>query len=142
MAYHLSIFVENKPGKIEKITKVLADNGINLRAITLASTGEYGVLKLLVNNPDLAYDRLKQNSIAVSKRKIIIAVIDDQPGGMFNLLSAMSKNNINLEDCYGFVLEDKKQAAIIMEVEKYPEAETVLAAAGIKLLPENELESF
>jgi hypothetical protein len=142
MAYHLSIFVENKPGKLEKITKVLSDNQINLRAISVASSGDFGVVKVLVNDPDKAYAALKAERITVSKRKIIIAVIDDRPGGLHNLLVTLSSNHINIEDCYGFVLEDKKTAAIVLEVEKYPEAEKILSKVNIKVLGDEQIYSI
>lgn len=142
MAYHLSIFVENKPGKLEKITKVLSDNGINLRAVSVASAGEFGVVKVLVNDPDRAFALLKGQNLTVSKRRIIIAVIDDRPGSLHNLLVTLSSNRINIEDCYGFVLEDKKTAAIVVEVEKYPEAEKVLARNAVRTLTETEVYSL
>lgn len=142
MAYHLSIFVENKPGKLEKITKVLADGGINLRAISVASAGEFGVVKILVSDPDRAFTLLKGRKLTVSKRRIIIAVIDDKPGSLHDLLVTLSSNRINIEDCYGFVLEDKKTAAMVVEVEKYPEAEETLARGGIRILTEKEVYSL
>lgn len=142
MAYHLSIFVENKPGKLEKITKVLADGGINLRAISVASAGEFGVVKILVSDPDRAFTLLKGQKLTVSKRRIIIAVIDDKPGSLHDLLVTLSSNRINIEDCYGFVLEDKKTAAMVVEVEKYPEAEETLARGGIRILTEKEVYSL
>jgi hypothetical protein len=142
MAYHLSIFVENKPGKLERITKVLADNAINLRAISVASGGQFGVVKVLVNDPDKAGELLSRQNITVSRRRILIALVEDHPGGLHNLMVTLSSNHINIEDCYGFVLEGGKRAAIVVEVEKYPEAEKVLAAQGIKALTDSEVYSL
>ncbi|HHU50707.1 MAG TPA: ACT domain-containing protein [Firmicutes bacterium] len=142
MAYHLSIFVENRPGKLEKITKVLADNGINIRAISVASAGEFGVVKLLVNEGDRAFAALREQNITVSKRRILVILLPDSPGAMYDLLVVLSEKNINLEDCYGFVVERKKQAAVVIEAEKYPLAEGVLKEKGYKLLSDQELAAI
>lgn len=117
MIYHLSVFLENNPGKLEKITKILADNSINLRAMSLASTGDFGVMKLLVDNPDKAYDVLKQNKLAVTKRQIVAVVVDNVSGSFNILLSKLTSKNVNIEDCYGFLLGDGKTAAIVLETE-------------------------
>jgi hypothetical protein len=142
MAQHLSIFMENKPGKLERITKVLADNGINVRAISVASGGEFGVVKILVNDPGQAYRLLKEQHITASLRRITIALVDDLPGGLHNLLVTLAAGAINIEDCYGFVLGDKKTAAIVLEVEKNPDAESVMKAKGIRLLEDDKIYSL
>jgi len=71
-----------------------------------------------------------------------IAVIDDRPGGLHELLSALSARSINIEDCYGIVLEEGKRAAIVLDVERFPEAEAVLRARGVRLLDDRELGSL
>ncbi len=142
MTYHLSIFMENQPGKLEKIAKILADHNINIRAISLASAGEFGVAKLLVDKGEEAFQALKEQNIAVSKRKILVILLPDIPGAMYNLLVVLSEKNINLEDCYGFVVESKKRAALVIEAEKYPQAESALRAKGYKLLSEQELSEI
>lgn len=142
MTYHLSIFMENRPGKLEKITKILSDNNINIRAISLASAGEFGVAKLLVNKGDQAFLALKNQNITVSKRKILVILIPDAPGAMYDLLVVLSEKDINLEDCYGFVVESKKQAALVIEAEKYPQAESALREKGYKLLSDQELSNI
>jgi len=142
MTYHLSIFMENRPGKLEKITKILSDNNIDIRAISLASAGEFGVAKLLVNKGDQAFLALKNQNITVSKRKILVILIPDAPGAMYDLLVVLSEKDINLEDCYGFVVESKKQAALVIEAEKYPQAESALREKGYKLLSDQELSNI
>jgi hypothetical protein len=142
MAHHLSIFMENKPGKLERITKILSDNHINLRGVSMASGGEFGVVKILVNDPDTTLRLLKEQHITASKRRIIVALIDDRPGGLHELLVTLSSNHVNIEDCYGFVLEDKKTAAVVLEVETNPEAVEVLKAKGIRTLRDDEIYSI
>ncbi|MDD3065820.1 MAG: ACT domain-containing protein [Endomicrobiaceae bacterium] len=139
MLYHLSVFLVNSPGKLEKITKILADNNINLRAMSLASSGDFGVMKLLVNDPDKAFEVLKQSQLTVTKRHIIAVVVDNQPGSFNKLLNQLAKKGINIEDCYGFLLSNAKTAAIILEIENQPDAQKVLSEIGCKILTEDQL---
>ena len=90
MAYHLSIFMENRPGKLERITKILADHAVNIRAISLASAGEFGVAKFLVDKGETAYNALQEQNITVSKRRILIILLSDEPGAMHGLLQVLA----------------------------------------------------
>ena len=112
MAYHLSVFVVNEPGKLEKITRVLCDRGLNIRAVSMASTGEFGVVRVLVNDPEKGFDALKEARFTVTRRKILVAEINDRPGAMHDLLVTLAAAKVNVEDCYGFVIEEGKRAAI------------------------------
>ena len=132
MAHTLTVFMENKPGKLERITGILADAGINLRGITVASSGEFGVMKLLVDNPDRAVALLRELNVTVSIQPTIVALVEDEPGGFHRLLKLLSANSINVEDCYGFVLENSKKAAIVLDVVDRDRAEKVLQQNGIE----------
>lgn len=142
MAYHISVFLENNPGKLEKITTILSDNNINLRAMSLASSGDFGVMKLLVDDPDKAFDVLKQNKIAVTKRQIIAVVVDNVPGSFNKLLISLSANKINIEDCYGFLLDNGKTAAIILEIENYPDTAKFLSDKGFDVLSSDKIYKY
>jgi hypothetical protein len=139
MAWHLSVFVMNEPGKLEKITRVISAAGLNLRAVSMASTGEFGVVRVLVNDPDRGLEALKESGFTAAKRKILVAQIDDTPGAMHGLLVELTAARINVEDCYGFVIEEGKRAAIVFEVEKFPEAEKAIAGTGIHLISDAEI---
>jgi len=132
MAHTLTVFMENKPGKLEKITGILADAGINLRGITVASSGEFGIVKILVDEPDRAMTLLKGLNFTVSIQQTIVALVNDEPGGFHRLLKMLSANDINIDDCYGFVLENSKQAAIVIDVADRAQAETVLQRNGVE----------
>ena len=142
MAYHISVFLENNPGKLEKITTVLAVNNINLRAMSLASSETFGVMKLLVDNPEKAYEVLKKNNIAVSKRQIIAVVVDNVCGSFNKLLITLASNKINIEDCYGFLLSDGKTAAIVLETEDYPDTEKFLSDKGFEVLNSEKIYNY
>jgi hypothetical protein len=139
VAWHLSVFVVNEPGKLEKITRVLSEAGLNIRAVSMASTGEFGVVRVLVSDPDKGLEALKEHKFTVTKRRILVAQIDDAPGAMHGLLTTLSAARINVEDCYGFVIEEGKRAAIVFEVEKFPEAERAIAGTSIRLVSDSEI---
>ncbi|MBN1838300.1 MAG: ACT domain-containing protein [Spirochaetales bacterium] len=142
MGVQLAVFLENQPGKLEAVTKILAEAGVNIRGITMASEGEFGVLKILVNDPARAHEALKGHHYTVTERTVVVALIDDRPGRLHDMLATLSSHRINIEDCYGIALEEGRQAAIVLDVERFPEAEAVLAAGGIRVLSDRELYSL
>lgn len=138
MVIELSIFMENRPGKLEGITKILAESGINIRGITVASEGEFGVIKIIVSEPDRAYEVLRKNHFTVSKREMVMVEIKDKPGGLHDLLLLLSMNSINIEDCYGIALEQGRKAAIILDVGQFAGTEKILSGEGYTVLSEQE----
>lgn len=139
MAYHLSIFSENKPGSLEKITKIFADYHINIMGISVASGGEFGIVKLLVNDPNMALEKLKENKIIASKQPIVAVFIGDKAGNMFRLLNVLSAHQLNVEDCYGTVIDKKERAMIIIEVKDIENTQKILTENGIEVLSDSEI---
>ena len=141
VAQHISVFLENKPGKLERITKILADAGINIRAFSVASAGEYGILKVLVDDPAQACTLLTAEKITAACKHVLAVAVDDTPGGLHNLLIALSDNGINIDDSYGFVLEDKATAVILLEIAASAagDAAAILLNKGFHLYSEKEL---
>ena len=142
MADQLCIFVENKPGKLEAITKALAEARINVRGFSMADAGEFGVVRLIAGDPERAVQVLREARFTVSRRRIVVALIDDAPGSLHRVLELLSARRINIGDCYGIVLGAGNRAAMVLEVEKFPEAERVLTEAGIRLLPDEAIYSI
>jgi hypothetical protein len=142
MAHQISIFVENKPGRIERVTEILTKADVNIRAITVMGTYEYGVMKLLVDKPDIAYEALSSQGISAYKREIIAILMDDRPGGLHRVAKVLGRRKINIEDAYGFVVEDKKRAILVVDVEKIGEAEKVLKEEGLTTLTDEEIYSL
>jgi hypothetical protein len=134
--------VENKPGRIERVTEFLMKANVNIRAITVMGTFEYGVIKLLVDKPDVAYEALKAQGISVHKREIIAILMDDRPGGLNRIAKVFGQKKINIDDAYGFVVEDKKRAVLVIDVGRIQEAETVLKEAGLTILSDEEIYSL
>jgi hypothetical protein len=142
MAHQISVFVENKPGRIERVTEFLMKAEVNIRAITVMGTFEFGVIKLLVDKPDVALEALRTQGISAHKREIIAILMDDRPGGLYRIAKVFGQKKINIDDAYGFVIEDKKRAVLVVDVEKIQEAEKVLKEEGLTILSDREIYSL
>jgi hypothetical protein len=112
----LSIFSENKPGRLKKITKVLAEEGVNILAINIASSNGFGVIKFIVDQCDLAHQKLLQKGFTVSLNEVLAIELVDRPGGLFEVASILSKRRINIENAYVLILESRKKAYLIVDV--------------------------
>lgn len=131
MLEHLSIFIENKPGKLNRIMEILGEAKVNIRAYSIAGAGEFGVLKILVDNPDEAAETLHSHGLAVAKRPILIAIVEDTPGALYKFLNMLSSNGVNVADSYGFLLPDKN-AAIVLECDDYERAGEIIRENKVK----------
>lgn len=142
MAHQISVFVENKPGRMERVTDILAKANVNIRAFTVSGTYEYGVMKFLVDKPDTALEALKGQGISANKREILAILMDDRPGGLHRISKIFGQRRVNIEDAYGFVIEDKKRAVLVVDIEKIAEAEKILKEEGIPTLTDEEIYSL
>ena len=131
MAHQISVFVENKPGRVERVTEILAKAKVNIRAFTVSSSYEYGVMKFLVDKPDKALQAIQAQGIPANKREILAVLMDDRPGGLYHIAKVFGQRKINIEDAYGFVIEDKKRAVLVLDVEKIAEAKRALKEEGL-----------
>jgi hypothetical protein len=139
MPYQVSVFAENRPGKIERVTGVLSKNGINIRAITISDSGDYGIIKLLLDRPVEGSEFLQKEGIAATLREIIALKMKDTPGGLHAVSSFLTKNAINVEDAYGFMVRSHEEAVFVFQVQNPLEAEKKLKDAGFQLLSDKEL---
>jgi len=135
----ISIFAQNRPGKIRRITEILTRNNINIRAITVASGDDYGVIKLIVSDPRKAYQFLKQAGLSVALNEVLAIRMEDKPGGLHQVVEILAENNINVEDAYGFVIESGKRAVLVVNVANIKKAKEVLLSKGMYLLKEKDL---
>jgi hypothetical protein len=139
MLHQISVFAENKPGKIDRITEILEKEDVNIRAITISDTGDYGIIKLVVDKPQEGCDALKEAGIAAALKEIVAVKIDDSPGGLGRVASSLSRNNINVTDATGFTLRESNEAVFVFQAENASHAEKVLKDEGFVLLKDNEL---
>ncbi|MCK9276279.1 MAG: ACT domain-containing protein [Syntrophales bacterium] len=142
IAYQLSIFAENKPGRLAKVTSVLAREKINIRAITIASSDAFGVINILADDPEAARKALGDAGLTVSLKPVIAVVIPDKPGGLDKLIQLLAGQDINIENAYGFVLESWEKAVFVIEVDQIDKTQHVLKASKFETLDASALASI
>ena len=133
-AYQLSIFAENKPGRLAKVTRILGKENINIRAISISSSDAFGVINMLVDNPEQAQKALSKEGLTVNLKEVIAVVIEDKPGGLDKLIQLLYDENINVENAYGFVLESWKKAVFVVDVDQREKTEEILKKHGLETL--------
>ncbi len=129
----ISIFMENKSGRMAVITDVLGSGGINIRALSLADTSDFGVLRLIVDNPTKGLEILRNNSFTVSKTGVVGVIVPDRPGGLTSILSVIDKNSINIEYMYAFSERSSANSVIIFRFDDIEAAINVLKQNSITL---------
>jgi len=139
MAKQLSVFLENKAGRLSSVTRVLGEAGINIRALSIADTSDFGILRLIVNDPVKAYKILKDAGFTVSETEVIAVKVQDSPGGLAAVLEQMSEANLNIEYLYAFLGTSEDDALVIFKVEDIKKARVAFTEKGIKFLEEKEL---
>ncbi len=135
----LSIYVENKVGALAQITSAMAQAGIDLRAISLADTRDYGILRVLCDDPDRAFLTLKEQGLTVSAREVLAFAVPDEPGGMSTIVTELSEGGINIEYVYAATNRDENNAFVIMRVSDNDKAEAILKEHSVKLLTKEDL---
>ena len=138
----ISIFLENKSGRLADVTRVLADNDINIRALSIADTNDFGILRLIVNTPEKAWKVLKEKGFTVSETEIIAVRIPDRPGGLAGILNILEKNQINIEYMYAFVGKSGTDAVVVIRIENIDRAIELLQKEGVSLLSGKEIYEF
>ncbi|MGO9611626.1 MAG: ACT domain-containing protein [Dissulfurispiraceae bacterium] len=136
---HISIFAENKPGKIASITRVLADGMINILGMTIASSESFGVIKFLVDDCEKAYQMLKEKGFTVSVNDILAVEMADKPGGLSEIAQILSDHGINIEYAYGLPIEPLKRAFLIAEVNDIDRARRLLKNESLRFLSEEDI---
>ncbi len=142
MVKQLNVFSENKPGKLEKITKVLSDADVNLRALKISSSDAYGVIKFLVDDPEKGFEAFRKAGVTAHLKEVLAVEVKDTPGSLNRMLSLLAINNVNIEDCYGFVIEDRKRAVIILEMEEPAAASKILERNSYVIIGSSKLYSL
>jgi hypothetical protein len=135
----LSIFLENQSGRLAEVTGSLGDKGINIRALSLADTSGFGILRLIVNDINKAHDILQSRGFTVSETDVIAVEIPDHPGGLASILSILAANGLNIEYMYAFVEKCSNDAVVIFRIENIDRAITALQAKGVRILAAQEV---
>lgn len=138
----LSIFVENKEGRLAEITAVLAQANIDIRAISIADTSDFGILRLIVDQPAQAVEALKNANMTVSLTSVIAVGIDDHPGEFAKAMRVLADEHITIEYMYAFISRDKGKAFVILRVDDNERAVSVMKDANITILTAEEIHGM
>jgi len=130
----ISVFLENKAGRLSEVTGILSEAGINTRALSLADTSDFGILRLIVNDNGKALQALKERGFTVGKTDVVAGEVDDRPGGLHSILLTLFKANVNVEYMYAFVQQSGDNAVIIFRFDNLDEAVKVLQENGVKVI--------
>ena len=130
-AEQISIFLENKAGRLAEVTSILAEADVNIRALAIADTSDFGVLRLIVNDNQRAVEVLRNRGFTVSKTDVVAVEVEDRPGGLYRILDILYKAEINVEYMYAFVTQSGSNAIMIFRFDNIDEA--------VKLLQENNV---
>ncbi|MCL2059625.1 MAG: ACT domain-containing protein [Oscillospiraceae bacterium] len=136
----ISVFIENKRGRLAEITKVLGDNGVDMRALCIADTKDFGILRIISDKPELAERALRDRGYAVSITDVIAVLVDDRPGGLAAALGVLDECEINIEYMYHFIRNRSDTVAIIIRVENPVEALERIKKTPLSLLPADGLD--
>ena len=138
----LSIFVENKAGRLAEITAVLAEANVDIRAISIADTSDFGILRLIVDHPDEAVEALKKAGMTVSLTSVIAIGIHDRPGEFAKAMRILADEHIAIEYMYAFISREKGKAFVILRVDDDQRAVSVLQESGITILTAEEIHGM
>jgi len=130
----ISIFLENKSGRLGEVTAVLGEAGVNIRALSLADTADFGILRLIVNDTEAATRVLREKGFTVAKTEVLAVEVPDRPGGLAGILAIMTRRGINVEYMYAFVERDREHAIIVFRFDGIDKAIEALQGEGIRIL--------
>lgn len=138
----ISVFLENDAGQLSALTAVLEENGIDMRALSVAETRDFGILRLIVNDSYKTATVLKDAGYICSITPVLAVAIPDEPGGLHKVLTILGDNKVNLEYTYAFISRKKDLAYMIFRVEDNEKAIDVLSKNGVKLICQDALSEF
>ena len=130
----ISVFLENKPGALAEVTRILGESGVNIRALSLADTKDFGILRLIVNDNEKAREILGRKGLTVRKTEVVAVEVPDRPGGLAEILKILSEASINVEYLYAFVQQSGENAIIIFRFDETDRAISVLSGKKVRIL--------
>ena len=139
----LSVFLENRPGKLSEMTTLLAKNGVDIRALSLAETKDFGIVRMILADPDKADSLLRDEGFIAKETPVLAYAVPDEPGGLSRLLESFTRAGVNIEYMYAFLGgKDSEHAYMIFRVEDMSEAENALSGIGMKSLSQAEISAL
>jgi hypothetical protein len=140
MAFQLSVFLENKIGHLGRVTSILREADINIRAMTLSHSAQgWGILNLIVSNPNKAREALVDGGISAVLRRVTVVEMEDRPGGLDDMLKLIAGAGVNFTNAYGRIVESGKKAFLAIDAEDIQQCDELLAKAGLRIIPDHEV---
>lgn len=133
-AEQISVFLENKAGRLAEVTAILSEAEVNIRALALADTSDFGVLRLIVDNNAKAVEALKNRGFTVGRTDVLAVEVEDRPGGLHRILDMLHKSQINVEYMYAFVQHSGENAVMIFRIDNIDEAVKILEENKVKVI--------
>ncbi len=134
MIEQISVFAENTPGRLAMITNVLKENGINMSALTIAETGEFGIIRFISNDSEKAYKVLHDNGFTVTRTNVLAIEMENVPGSLADIANILGDNGVNIEYCYAFAIQDKSKAVLVLKIDDQVKGMEILEGAERRLL--------
>ena len=135
----LSVFVENKSGRLAEIAEIIAGAGADIRALTVADTSDFGILRLIVDKPQIAAQALRDAGMTVSITSVIMMGLSDQPGAFAQAMRTLAENHVSVEYMYAFVSKDSGRASVIIRTDEVERGIEVLRAGGVTILSQEDI---
>jgi len=135
----ISVFMENRVGRLAEVTRILAEANINIRALSLADTSDFGILRLILNDNRKAKEELKKAGFAVVTTEVAAVEVSDQPGGLHHILRILQKANVNVEYMYAFVQQSGANAVLIFRFNNLDEALRILKDNNVRVIEGEKL---
>lgn len=142
MVKQISIFLENKCGRLVRVTQVLGKHKINIRALTIADTSDFGILRIIVDDPDKAHKVLKEEGFIVTETEVVAVEVPDHPGGLATVLGYFEDAGINIEYLYSFVEKPAQDALILMRLEDINKGMEILKEKQVKIIEGERIYSL
>lgn len=138
----LSVFLENKEGKLKKAVNAMSQAGVNIRALSIADSSKYGILRLIVSDNETAIEALKAEKFTVKENEVIVVGVKDEPNGLNTILEILEKESINVEYLYAFVSTKVDEAIVVFKIENFDAGVKALQDAGASLLSKEDLDEI
>jgi len=138
----ISVFLENRQGRLYDVCSLLGSNDINIRALTIAETESFGVLRIVVDKSDAAIQLLRDNQFVANFTDVIAIEVPDQPGGLASILKVLAENDVNIEYMYGFVEKFSDKALLVMRFEDTDFAQQMLAKQNVHVVAEKDIQGL
>ena len=138
----ISVFLENRKGRLYEVCSLLGGAGINIRALTIAETESFGVLRMVVDKPAEAIDLFRANDITANKTDVVAVEVPDTPGGLAHVLKTLSDNDVNVEYMYGFVEKFSENALLVFRFDEPTQAHKILSDNGINVVDEEDIKGL